>query len=83
MCRGVEETLVAGRDSRGTVLYCAPEVFQFGRCFDKKIDSWSLGIILYELLFNTQPFYEKNKNKIIWKMTTEDWYGQQQKTEDP
>lgn len=37
-------------DCDGTLNYMAPEMFGNDRVFDEKIDSWSLGVILYTLL---------------------------------
>ncbi|XP_022774864.1 serine/threonine-protein kinase ATG1t isoform X2 [Durio zibethinus] len=39
----------------GTPLYMAPEVLQFQR-YDEKVDMWSLGAILFELLHGHPPF---------------------------
>jgi len=43
----------------GTPLYMAPEVFYSGKYCDK-CDGWSMGIILYELLFKKHPWKEEN-----------------------
>ena len=55
---------------RGTYFYMAPEVIngEIIRVNDlNKIDLFSLGIILYNLAFNSFPFDLNNKNKIIQK----------------
>jgi len=43
-------------DNDGTKQYMAPEFFIKDNIFDKKVDSWSLGIILYGLLYKKLPF---------------------------
>ena len=57
--RKISEHLQAGTDSHGTLEYSAPEIFQEGHKFDKKIDSWSLGLILFEMIFDDLPFYSE------------------------
>ncbi|KDO43280.1 hypothetical protein CISIN_1g0262532mg, partial [Citrus sinensis] len=39
----------------GSPLYMAPEVLQFQR-YDEKVDMWSVGAILFELLNGYPPF---------------------------
>jgi len=36
--------------------------------FNKKIDSWSLGVILYEILFGKLPFDSYNQKDVIKKI---------------
>ena len=46
------------REICGTLEYMAPEVISRDKDHDYKIDIWSLGILLYEMLFGYSPFYE-------------------------
>ena len=45
----------------GTKDYIAPEVV-VGKGYDKNVDWWSLGILMYEMLTGILPFTEENKN---------------------
>jgi len=42
----------------GTPLYLAPEII-LARGHDRGVDYWSLGCVIYEMLFATTPFYIK------------------------
>ena len=47
----------------GTITYVAPEVLT-RKPYNKQIDVWSLGVLMYYLLSNGQlPFYDENKNE--------------------
>ena len=50
----------------GTLDYIAPEVLK-KLPYDKGVDWWSLGILMYQLLYGKLPFYNKNP-KIVVKM---------------
>ncbi|KAG6968257.1 hypothetical protein JG688_00005902 [Phytophthora aleatoria] len=43
----------------GSAEYMAPEILQH-KPYDQRVDLWSFGILLYELLFGTTPFYHSN-----------------------
>ena len=45
---------------RGTPLYIAPELIQKENA-SSKVDIWSLGVILYRLMFCRFPFLDPNK----------------------
>jgi len=55
---------------KGTILYMPPE--NFSKVITKKSDYWSLGMILYELLFRNLPFENIDTNVVIYKILTED-----------
>uniref|UniRef100_A0AAV2MDB7 Uncharacterized protein n=1 Tax=Knipowitschia caucasica TaxID=637954 RepID=A0AAV2MDB7_KNICA len=44
----------------GTPEYLAPEVLQ-GQPYSPTVDWWSLGSVLFEMLFSLPPFYSQNK----------------------
>jgi len=48
----------------GSPMYMAPEILN-GSKYNNKIDIWSSGIILYEILFNINPFYGCKKSSDI------------------
>lgn len=48
----------------GSPIYMAPEILR-GYEYSLKADIWSLGVVLYELLFGYCPFEEKTIAKLI------------------
>ncbi|XP_024952602.1 serine/threonine-protein kinase ATG1t-like isoform X9 [Citrus sinensis] len=48
----------------GSPLYMAPEVLQFQR-YDEKVDMWSVGAILFELLNGYPPFSGRNNVQLV------------------
>jgi serine/threonine protein kinase len=55
----------------GTAYYMAPEIFQ-GKPYNTKADIWSLGIILYEMIFGYFPFDSHNRVGLIQEITFEE-----------
>ena len=44
----------------GTTCYIAPEMFK-DQGYDKNVDWWSVGIMLYEMMFGFSPFLDLTK----------------------
>jgi len=47
----------------GTPEYLAPEVLQ-KQAYDKTVDWWCLGCVLYEMLYGLPPFYSRNTSEM-------------------
>lgn len=46
----------------GSAEYMAPEILQH-KPYDQRVDLWAFGILLYEMLFGTTPFYHSNNRE--------------------
>ena len=55
----------------GTEEYIAPEVIK-GCGHTSAVDWWTLGILVYEMLFGTTPFKGKNRNSTFANILRED-----------
>ena len=55
----------------GTVEYMAPEIVG-SENYDYGVDIWSLGILLYELIFGHSPFKAKNMKSVILNIKSHD-----------
>ena len=47
----------------GTIIYCAPEII-LDYPYSKNVDSWSIGVITYIMLYGNLPFFDKNRHKL-------------------
>lgn len=59
---GISIILAPGQtstDAYGTLVYVAPEVLT-GKPYDKAVDLWSIGIIMYMLMYGKLPFYSQS-----------------------
>lgn len=59
------------KDIVGTPEYQAPEILK-NRGYDKKVDWWAVGIIIYEMLFGVTPFFNRHIHKILNSILEED-----------
>lgn len=55
----------------GTEEYIAPEVIK-GSGHTSAVDWWTLGILIYEMLYGTTPFKGKNRNGTFANILRED-----------
>ena len=51
----------------GTIIYCAPEIIQ-DFPYSKNVDSWSLGVITFIILYGRLPFWDKDRSKLSLKI---------------
>jgi len=61
---GLEEESSVTNTTCGTPGYVAPEVLRM-KGYDRSVDMWSIGVILYILLCGFPPFYEDNTAKLF------------------
>lgn len=54
----------------GSPIYMAPEILK-GYPYNIKSDIWSLGVVLYEMLFGICPFEDKNLSGLIHRIDTQ------------
>lgn len=57
--------------SCGTLEYIAPEIIKQSN-YSFEVDWWSLGIVLYELIFKSTPFSDSNKGRLFAKIINEE-----------
>ena len=58
-------------EGTGTLNYCSPEIL-LRSPYNKEIDIWALGIILYHMLSGIFPFKDKDQQKLAEKIVYED-----------
>jgi calcium/calmodulin-dependent protein kinase I len=61
---GLDDESAVTNTTCGTPGYVAPEVLRM-KGYDRSVDMWSIGVILYILLCGFPPFYEENTAKLF------------------
>jgi serine/threonine protein kinase len=74
---GLSKTGLVNKDAKtntrcGTPYYVAPEII-LGEEYTKAVDFWSLGVVLYEMLFGVPPFYSEEAMGIYKKIVMNDY----------
>ncbi|KAH3892563.1 NUAK family SNF1-like kinase 1 [Dreissena polymorpha] len=58
----------------GSPLYASPEIVNGQPYYGPEVDCWSLGVVLYTLVYGTMPFDGSNFKKLRTQITTGDYY---------
>ncbi|XP_045164782.2 NUAK family SNF1-like kinase 1 [Mercenaria mercenaria] len=58
----------------GSPLYASPEIVNGLPYYGPEVDCWSLGVVLYTLVYGTMPFDGTNFKKLRTQITTGDYY---------
>lgn len=67
---GTTHKLTASQSTAGSLLYMAPEIFQTTGESTPMIDIWSMGVLLYSMLYGDIPFNGKSESDIIKAICT-------------
>lgn len=55
----------------GTRPYLAPEIVD-NKKYDRTVDWWAMGVLLFEMMFGRLPFYDKNPRVLFDKIANEE-----------
>ena len=59
-------------DIPGTLSFMAPEMLRVNSTFDHRIEAWSLGVMLHQLLTGKLPFTSKSERTLARKIVLDD-----------
>lgn len=63
-CKPLKDARDLSQTMLGSPIYMAPEILK-GELYTINADIWSLGVVLYEMLFGFCPFEERNIARLI------------------
>jgi serine/threonine-protein kinase ULK2 len=70
-CKPLDSALEMANTMLGSPIYMAPEVLK-GETYNMKADIWSLGVVLFQMVFARCPFESKSIAKLIKLLEEED-----------
>ena len=62
---GLSKVAIDTRTVCGTVEFMAPEILEDKKAYDKTVDYWSLGVIMFDMLTGSLPFSGGNRKQIM------------------
>lgn len=63
----------------GSPLYASPEIVKGLPYFGPEVDCWSLGVLLYTLVYGAMPFDGSNFKKLVKQISNGDYYEPKQR----
>ena len=63
-CKPMKDSKDLAQTMLGSPIYMAPEILK-GEIYTMKADIWSLGVVLYEMLYGFCPFEERSIARLI------------------
>ncbi|KAG1714798.1 NUAK family SNF1-like kinase 1 [Nymphon striatum] len=65
----------------GSPLYASPEIVQGTPYYGPEVDCWSLGVLLYTLVYGAMPFDGSNFKRLVKQISEGDYYEPKKKSE--
>jgi serine/threonine protein kinase len=58
----------------GSPLYASPEIMRGQPYYGPEVDCWSLGVLLYTLVYGAMPFDGQDFNMLVKRIQAADYY---------